>query len=411
MSLAKDFPRSSQWVERAARCDAWVATREAIIPNDRFIDRAFPLYASRGNGAYIWDVDGNRYVDYILGYGTVILGHDDRRVVDAVIAELNFGTNLSPLWRPPQASLTELLTSTIPGAEMAFLMRTGSDATSGALRLARIFTGRDKVVRWGYNGWHDWSCPRTDGIPSAVRANTLTFRYNDIESLRTIFHKHSGEIACVLMMPFELEPPHTGFLQEARTVAHQHGALLILDEMRSGFRMALGGAQQYFGVVADLATFSKAMANGFCISAITGRADVLQCLGRTHMASTFYTNSCEMIAALTTINILKSSDALERVWLAGADLQRGLHALIEEFHIPARVNGYPPCPFLAFDPESTAAQKAKVIFYREVTRRGVLFHPSHHWFVSSAHTQSDIEYTVQACREAFSIVRESLNGP
>jgi len=403
---ASRFEISEKWLQRAKTCEAWAATRSQIRKGDQFIEGAYPIYASYGRGAYFWDVDGNRYIDYMLGYGTVILGHADARVRDAVAQESEKGVCLSPLWRPCQVELAELLTSTIPGAEMVFLMKTGSDATSGALRLARIHTGRSKVVRWGYNGWHDWAAPRQEGIPASIRAETLTFRYNDAASLRTVFEEHPDQIACVLMMPFELEHPLPGFLQEVRDIAHEHGALFILDEMRSGFRMALGGAQEYFDVQADLATFSKAMSNGYPISAIAGRAEILHCLSRTHMASTFYANSAEMAAAMATISVLKESDAIPHIWAMGEMFQRGLSALIDEYEVQAQVVGYPPCPFLLFTaPDENEREAAKMVFYTETTRHGVLLHPNHHWYTCAAHTEDDIAQTLNACRKGFEAVR------
>ena len=408
-STPSQFTLTEELLRRAENCDAWVATRREILPNDRFVEGVYPLYASHARGAYLWDVDGNQYIDYILGYGTVVLGHADPRITDAVVRELATGINLSPLWRPAQVELAERLTSVIPGAEMVFLMKTGSDATSGALRLARIYTGRSKVVRWGYNGWHDWSCSRTEGVPASTLAETLSFSYNDPASLRKVFEAHPNEIACVLMMPFELEAPLPGFLQQVQRIAHEHGALFILDEMRSGFRMATGGAQEYFGVTADLATYSKAMSNGYPISAIVGRADVLRCLGRTHMASTFYCNSAEMAAAISTIAILKASDAISQIWAMGAALQEGLRALIAEYGAPAEVVGYPPCPFLRFtSPNAEVREAAKTVFYTEVTKRGVLFHPNHHWFTCAEHTASDIAFTIEVCRKGFEAVRQGL---
>lgn len=406
-SSARRFELSGKWAHRAEACEAWAATRREILPQDIFPEGAYPTYASHAHGAHFWDIDGNRYVDFILGFGTVVLGHADPRVTDAVVRELMTGVNISPFWRTAQVELAESLTSVIPGAEMAYFMKTGSDATSGALRLARIYTRRSKVVRWGYNGWHDWSCSRMEGVPESVLSDTLTFRYNDATSLRALFEAHPREIACVLMMPFELEPPLPMFLEEVRTIAHEHGALFILDEMRSGFRMALGGAQEYFGVRADLATYSKAMSNGYTISAIVGRADVLRCMGRTHMASTFYANSAEMVAALTTIALLKESDALSRIWEMGEKLKQGLYALVKEFGIQAEVVGYPPCPFLRFNTHDEARRATEMTkFYSETTKRGVMLHPNHHWFVSAAHTEEDIIYTLDACRRGFEMVQQ-----
>ena len=406
--VTKCLRHSEGLVHRAESCDAWAATRHEILPQDQLVEGAYPLYASLARAAYFWDVDGNRYIDYILGYGTVILGHSDPRITDAVVRELRTGINISPLWRQTQVDLAQLLTSVIPGAEMVFLMRTGSDATSGALRLARIYTGRSKVVRWGYNGWHDWSCSRLEGIPASTLSETLTFQYNDIASLRSLFQQHPKDIACVVMMSFEVEAPYPGFLQEVKDVAHEYGALFILDEMRSGFRMALGGAQEYFGLEADLATYSKAMANGYPISAIVGRSDVLRCVGRTHMASTYYGNSAEMAAAIATISILRESDAIARVWMLGELLQSGLRDLMRQYDIEAQVVGFPPCPFLMFaSPDETRRQCAKTAFYSATTRGGVFFHPNHHWFLSAAHTEEDIRQTLDVCRLACEAVADA----
>ncbi|HXM48076.1 MAG TPA: aminotransferase class III-fold pyridoxal phosphate-dependent enzyme [Pyrinomonadaceae bacterium] len=410
-SSPNQFKLSNEWMRRGELCEAWSATRSEIRREDRFIEGAYPIYASHASGAYLWDVDGHRYVDYILGYGTVILGHADSRVTNAVVQELEKGVCLSPLWRPLQVELAELLTAVIPGAEMAYLMRTGSDATSGALRLARIYTGRNKVVRWGYNGWHDWTATRTEGVPASARSETLTFNYNDTASLGAAFAAYPDQIACVIMMPFELDPPISGFLQEVRDIAHENGALFILDEMRSGFRMSLGGAQQYFNVKADLATFSKAMSNGYPISAVVGREDVLRCVGRTHIASTFYANSAEMAAAVATISILRDSDAIKKIWEMGEIFCRGLGTLIVEYGVPAQVVGYPPCPFLKFTSSDEDERQADMTaFYAETTKQGVLFHPNHHWFISAAHTTEDIVLTLEVCRRGFEAMGLATRG-
>lgn len=398
-TLTKSFKKSQEYLQQAESCDAWAANR---VRNYSQIEDAFPFYASHAKGAYLWDVDGNRYIDYILGYGTIVLGHADDRVTKAVVQELEKGTNVSPLWKPMQIELTRLLTTVIPGAEMAFLMKTGSDATSGALRLARAFTGREKVLRWGYNGWHDWATPRPVGVPVSIQADTHNFRYNDIASLRNTFEAYPEQIACVLMMPFELEKPKPGFLEKVKSIAHEYSALFILDEMRSGFRLALGGAQEYFDTQADLATYSKAMSNGHPISAIVGRADVLSGIGRTKMTSTFFGNSAEMAAAITTITILKETDAIPHIWKMGELFEQGIKDLISKYAAPAEFVGYPPYPFIQFIlPDQDKNEQFKDAFYKETTRSGALFHPNHHWYISAAHTEADILETLEICRKGF----------
>ena len=400
------FDKSNTLLKQAESCEAWAANRRK---NYSQIEGAYPFYASRAKGAYLWDVDGNRYIDYMLGYGTIILGHADKRVTMAVVEELKKGNNVSPLWKPIQIELTKLLTKVIPGAEMAFLMKTGSDATSGAVRLARVFTGRNKVIRWGYNGWHDWATPLSTGVPDAVKADVLEFNYNDIESLESVFKKHPNKVACVIMMPFEHEKPLPGFLEKVKSVAHKHGALFILDEMRSGFRMALGGAQEYFNIHADLATYSKAMSNGHPISAIVGRADVLSGIGKTKMTSTFFGNTAEMAAAITTIKILQGTDAISHIWKLGKYFQKGIETLISEFNIPAKFAGFPPFPFIQFTiVDEDINEKVKQAFFIETTRRGIFLHPNHQWYISVAHTLKDIDETLNVFRFAFTAAHNEL---
>lgn len=334
-----------------------------------------------------------------------MLGHANARVTAAVSAELANGNCIAPLWSPRQVELNELLTQIIPGGELAYLLKTGSDACSAAVRLCRIFTGRQKVIRWGYNGWHDWASGIPNGIPDGTLANTLGFDYWNLDTLKEALDHNQGQVACVLMMPFGDEVAPEGHLDAIQRIAHEHGALFVLDEMRSGFRLSLGGAQHYLGVQADVSTFSKAMANGHPISAIVGRADILDCLSLTRISSTFYADPAAMAAALTTIAILRDTDAIEHLWVVGKALQDGLRQLVREHDLQAEVVGYPPIPFLRFtDASASAADHTANAFVAETTRRGVLLHPSHQWFVSAAHTMSDIEFTLAACDLAFAAI-------
>ncbi|MBO3736639.1 aminotransferase class III-fold pyridoxal phosphate-dependent enzyme [Actinoplanes flavus] len=398
-----------QWHARSVRTDARAATRGDILPPGLVDETRYPRYFSRAAGPYLWDLAGTRYVDFNLGYGPVVLGHADDRVIEAVTAELRNGNCIAPLWSCRQGELTELLVSLVPGAELAYLLKTGSDATSCAVRLCRIFTGREKVLRWGYNGWHDWAAGIPAGVPAATRADTLLFDYHDLSTLRDAFAQHRGQVACVLMMPFGDEAVPEGHLQEVRRIAHEHGALFVLDEMRSGFRLALAGVQGLLGVQADVSTFSKAMANGHPISAVVGRGDVLSCLGRTRISSTFYADPAPMAAALATIAILRDTDALQRLWKAGTAFQQSLSALVDRHGVPARVVGYPPMPFLRFtDPDPVRCQRLSAAFAAAAASGGVLLHPNHQWFVSAAHTREDIEFAVHACDQALASLAPAL---
>ena len=211
-------------------------------------------------------------------------------------------------------------------------------------------------------------------------------------------------VACVVTMPFENDESPDGQLKELQRMTQAHGALLVLDEMRSGFRLGLGGAQDYLDVQADLATFSKALANGYAISAVTGRRELLEGLRSTKISSTFFANPVDMAAALATIDILEHTDALDRIWAAGTLLLSGLRSIIRELGAPAEAIGYPPMPFLRFTPDDDGLHRhLRDKFYEETTARGVLLHPDHQWFTSAAHTESDIERTLVACHQAMKI--------
>jgi glutamate-1-semialdehyde 2,1-aminomutase len=403
---ALSFARSEELFAHAQQIVVG-GTTQGKAPNT-LIPGEYPIYVARGQGAYLWDVDNNRFLDWILAYGIIVLGYCDPDVDAAAIREIQQGFAF-PLTRPVQNELAELLVELIPCAEMVHFFKTGSDTTTAAVRVARIVTGREKIVRWGYNGWHDWCCIREAGIPRKVREDVLTFRYNDLNSLEDVLKRNRDQVACVIMMPMEIEPPQPGFLAGVKDLAHQHGALFVLDEMRSGFHIAIGGAQEYYGVIPDLATFSKAMSNGYAMSVLAGRRDVMQALSETYVSSTFYTNSIAMAAAVATLNKLRQGQVIPHLWQIGQGLLDGLNILAQDAGVEAEAIGLPPMPYLVFtyaDPE--IKETARYVFYRETTRRGILFHPNHHWFVCAAHSQQDLARTLEICAEAFRQVKQEL---
>ena len=233
-----------------------------------------PKYLRRGKGARVWDVDDNEYLDFNMGIGPIILGYCHPEVDEAVRRQLDDGIVFS-LMHPLEVELAELMRDVIPNTESVRFSKTGCDVTSAAVRLARAYTGRERVLCCGYHGWHDWYISVTDrnaGIPVCTGDLTHTFNYNNLES---VIDAIDDGTACVILEPFVFERENGSFLKGLREVCDRHGALLIFDEMWTGFRCALGGAQEFFGVRADMALFSKAMANGMPISAITGRRDVM----------------------------------------------------------------------------------------------------------------------------------------
>jgi glutamate-1-semialdehyde 2,1-aminomutase len=405
--LAGDYRQADRWTERAARVDARARTRGDIVLGSA-AGTGYPRYLARAAGSQVWDVDGRQYVDFLIGYGPAILGHAHPEVAAAAAGSAAGGVCIAPFWSPLQVELLELLAEVIPHAERGMLLKTGSDATSAAVRLARIHTGRDEVIHCGYNGWHDWSQPFSTGVPGQVRELTASVRYGSLAELERQFARRPGRVACLVTVPFEDEVIPAGQLAALAELAHANGALFVLDEMRSAFRMTLGGAQSFFGVRADLVVLGKAMANGHPISAVVGRGDVLDCLGRTKISSSYFANPSEMAAALTTIGILRDTDALTTIWRTGELFIAGLRELVARAGLPAAAVGYPPMPFLAFDAGVPAG--AVHAFYRRVAEAGVLLHPDHQWFVSAAHTEDDVARALAALATAAESFPADLAG-
>lgn len=383
----------------------------------KFIRGEYPIFTARGKGSHIWDVDGNEYIDWIASFGPMYLGHAHPVVEEAVRKNLAEGfcfTMASPL----QNVLAEKLIEIIPCAEMVKYVTSGSDATAAAIRVARVYTGKDKIIRWGYHGWHDWSYggAGTDrppvGVPKSAAADILTFDYNDLDSLEKVFQENKGQVAGVIMQPYDSvkELPKEGFLEGVKTLTHQHEAVLIYDEIKTGFRMALGGAQEYFGVTPDITCVSKAMANGYPIGAIVGKREVMEVAHKTRISATFLVNTFPMAAALATIEEVQRTNGIEYMWRLGKTLMVGLEEIVAEQGVDAQVLGVPPLPSLRFTDKNPEVQTAlKNAFFAETTKRGVLFHPGHTWFLSLAHTEQDVARTLEVSRESLKAAKCTLS--
>ena len=281
------YKHSQLLLDHAKAMEPTILARPGILAGHPASCVEHPVFAESATGAFVYDVDGNKYLDFVLAFGSVVLGHCDPDVDEAVVREIRRGVSPSLLTRT-QVRLAELFTETVPGAEMVTFLRSGSDGTTAAVRLARAITGRRNVVRWGYQGWHDWCAPRLAGIPDQIRQLTARIEYNDLHGLEAALLERRDDVACVIMMPLEVELPAEGYLQGVRDLCRQHGALFVLDEVRSGFRLDLGGAQAHYGVRADLTVFSKAMANGYAISAVAGPARLMQQVANVSMSSVFF---------------------------------------------------------------------------------------------------------------------------
>jgi glutamate-1-semialdehyde-2,1-aminomutase len=393
--------------------DLYDRAREVIpggVPGIRapenFIEGSYPIFLDGGVGAWITDPDGHRYLDMLLGYGPIILGHACERVDRAASDKACEGFCLN-LPQPVLVELAEQLVGMVPCAEQALFFKTGSDATSAAIRLARAHTGRDKVLRCGYHGWHDWCLAGDPGVPRAVTDSILEFRYNDADQLADLLRDHAHEVAAVILTPVghdfdaQIETPLPEFLGAVRRLADEHEAVLIFDEVRTGFRLAIGGAQEVYGVTPDLTALGKAMSNGYPISALVGRRDIMSATGSTFISSTYFPNGLSMAAALATLQTLQSQPVLDCIDGIGRELAAELEAVVSETGIPVTLSPYPQMPFLYFDRSLESDQDARRDrFYAELARRGVFAHPRHHGFLSWKHDRDEIDYLLDAVREA-----------
>jgi glutamate-1-semialdehyde aminotransferase/spore coat polysaccharide biosynthesis protein SpsF (cytidylyltransferase family) len=398
----------------------WLERAKQVIPGcaqtfskgyTQYVQGVAPIFLQRGKGCRVWDVDGNEYIDYVQGLLPNILGYAHDEVNAAAAAQLQDGHSFS-LPHPLEVQLAERLTRLIPCAEMVRFGKNGSDATSGAVRAARAFTLRDRIACCGYHGWQDWyigSTTRNAGVPPAVRQLTHPFTYNDLSGLEKLFNEHPGEFAAVIMEPTNFVDPAPGFLAGVKKLAHKHGALLIFDEICTGFHFGLGGAQKLFGVTPDLACFGKAMGNGFPIACVLGRADVMCIFSEIFYSFTFAGEVASMAAAMKVLDILESTDALARIEANGRTLQDGVNAMAKEAGLGARIKaiGHSQWSLLKFTEENgTDSPLLKNLFQQEAIKRGVLLLVTHN--MTAAHDSSAIHQTLQAYAEAIKTVADWL---
>jgi glutamate-1-semialdehyde 2,1-aminomutase/spore coat polysaccharide biosynthesis protein SpsF len=405
---------------RLDRSEEWLRRSSHVIPGGaqtyskswrQHIRGVSPIFLDRGKGARVWDVDGNEYVDLVQGLLPNILGYANP-VVDRAVYERVQGGHSFSLAHPLEVELAERLCRLIPCAEMVRFGKNGSDATAGAVRIARAFTGRDRVAVCGYHGWQDWyigTTSRRAGVPSVVADLAHPFPYDDLDALDRVLAAHPGEFAAVIMEPFNFYWPHDGYLAGVQEVARRHGALLIFDEICTGFHFGLGGAQRMFGVTPDLAAFGKAMGNGYPISCVVGRADVMKTFEDAFVSFTFAGDVAALAAAMAVLDELEQGDAYARIEAASLALADGFNALAAEAGLGTRVHtmGHPRWLLLRFtDGDGADDPVLKAVWMQEVTRRGVLVIATHN--VSAALDQADVEHVLRAYAAAFKHVGNAV---
>lgn len=367
-----------------------------------------PYFITHGRGSRVWDADGNEYIDFINGLAAITLGYNDPDVNAAVAAQLNKGVIFS-LPHPIEMEVAERIVGLVPCADMVRFGKNGSDATSGAIRLARAHTGRDRVAVCGYHGWQDWyigSTARHRGVPLAVRELTHTFPYNDPEALDKLLAEHPGEFAAVILEPMNVAEPKPGYLAEVARLTRAHGALLVFDETITGFRYSPGGAQEYFGVTPDLATFGKGLANGFPVSAVAGRRDLMKLMEEIFFSFTFGGETLSLAASAATLDKLTRSDVCGHLARLGRRLMAGVDALVLRHGLSdlITVAGHPSWSFLLLKDTPLATQwQTKTLFLQEIFARGILSLGTHN--LSYAHSEADIDRLLAVYDEVFPLLR------
>ena len=385
-------------------------------PSD-FIEGEYPIFLESGKGAHLIDVDGNEFIDFLCGYGPIILGYREEEVDEAVVRQIRDKGFCFTLTQPYQNQLAQKLSELVPSSEMSIFLKTGSDGTTASIRIARAYTNRIKVMRCGYHGWHDWSVEMKGGIPSKLYEDVYEFRYNNLNQLEDLMAKHGDQTAAIIMTPFghpnhqKMEEPRPGFLEGVREMATRYGAVLIYDEVRTNFRLSMGGAQQLYGVTPDVSVLGKGMANGYAISAVTGKADVMMAAAqKLFISSTFFPNSDGYIASLKTLEILERDHVLDNIWEKGGRFLKRVQAIIDKYDAGAELTGVAPMFYVTFKKDQADTYKARRDdFYTQLIRKGIFLHPHHHGYICYRHTEEDLDLAAKAIDEALAYVHEKYS--
>jgi glutamate-1-semialdehyde aminotransferase len=410
INLQNDFPRitkSNELYNRALGLIPSVTQTLAKGPS-QWIKGIAPKYLVKGKGSHVWDVDGNEYIDYMMGVGPLSLGYAYPKVDEAIKKQLEDGITFS-MMHPLEVEVAEMIRKIIPNAEAVRYSKTGADATSAAVRLARAYTGKNKILCCGYHGWHDWYIAvtaRNHGIPEAVQALSFTFNYNDIDSVKESI---DDDVAAIILEPVVFNEPKDNFLQKLSELCEQKGTVLIFDEMWTGFRMALGGAQEYFGITPDLATYSKAVANGMPISILTGKRKIMDLADEEiFFYTTFGGEALSLAAAKVTIEELRDKNVPKFLNDQGAKLKNGYNSIVNKLGMDfTGTIGYNWRSVATFNEKAGDPLLQKSLMQQEMIKRGVLWQGFHN--MSFSHSDPDVDYTLQALEESLSILKKAIH--
>lgn len=375
---------------------------------DQFVDGVYPKFVTSAKGAYLKGLDGKKYLDFMCALGPIILGYNNRKVNRAIKKQLRKGIIFS-LPTLLEQELAALIREVVPCGEQTRFCKNGTDADLAAVRIARSYTKKDKILKaqGGYHGWGDWHAIsiRPYGVPSALKDYIDEFEFNDLQSLETLLKK--GDVAGVIIEPQALTRPKEGYLQGVRELCTKYKALLIFDEVVTGFRWALGGAQQHFGVTPDLACMGKAVANGMPLGIITGKREYMQELNHAFFSMTFGGEALSLAAAIATIKELQTKD-YTYLWDLGTLLDGGIKSAAAKHGLKVNFAGDALRHNLTFDSSYDDATGMKGVFYQEMVKQGILF--PNVIYIQFSHTVKDIEKTIAAAGKAFKIVADNIDN-
>ena len=377
-----------------------------------FVEGVYPVYAERVDGCHIIDVDGNKFIDYLMSLGPVVLGYNFKSVNNAIMEQLKKGIVFS-LPHPLEIEAAELLEKIIPCAEMVRYTKTGSDAVTGAVRAARAITGKDVILYCGGGGvWDDWFTiltNRNKGIPNFNKNLIHTFQYNDQQKLEELFENYKNRIAAVVMEPATFEQPKNNFLENVKKITHQNDSLLVFDEILTGFRFANGGGQEYFGVTPDIATYAKGIANGMPLGAIVGKKEYMKIFEDVFVSTTYGGETLSLAACVATINEFRKNDVCGHLWTIGKIIKDRFNQLSNQYGLNAECIGFPPrMKLIIKDSTGNDSLLYKSLFLQEMIERGIFMHPNA-ILLSYSHSIEDIEYTLSVMDIAMKILSNAVN--
>jgi glutamate-1-semialdehyde aminotransferase len=393
---------SDKHFQDALKLIPWGTQTNAKRPFPQF-DDVMPKFIERGKGCRIWDMEGKEYIDFRLALGPVTLGYCYDEVDDAVRAQMKKGVLFS-MASPIELELAQMLHEVIPNVDMVRFMKTGEDANLCNVRIARAYTRRDMVLTSGYHGYPDWFAVDEspgNGVPEVLKEYVKVIPWGNCEEAERLIRQYNERIACVVSIPYDMNEDISGsYIKHLRKLTKEYGILLVIDEVWTGFRLAFGGAQELFGVEADLGSYAKAMANGYPISAYVGKRPYMETLNRFKMTTTYAGETLSIAAAIATLKIMKREKVHDHLNAMGKRLMDGFNRIAAECGVEASAAGLPPAPFLKFNtPDKAYNERLEYLWFRELFREGVFV--ILRWFICYSHKPSDIDEALEKARRAL----------